>query len=104
MLGLAIHNLANGFVSGVSGRISEVSAGVFGLAIPLASVPTLALPVPGGSFPGVLTGAAAGVLAYVGTGHLLPAARAEHSSRSSGLLFVAMFVVTTAGLLVLPGG
>ncbi|MEW6638250.1 MAG: ZIP family metal transporter, partial [Actinomycetota bacterium] len=94
VLGLAIHNLADGFVLGVSGRISEISAGMvglgvfvhqvpvgisvaavlaasrvarrrvirtallLGLAIPLASVLTLALPIPGGSFLGILTGAA----------------------------------------------
>lgn len=139
VFGLAIHNLADGFVLGVGAKASAVTswlvglgilihqvpvgislAAVFlatratgarvvttavalGLAIPVAASATLALPVPGDGALGLLTGVAAGVLAYVGSAHLLPEAQAEHSSRKVGLLFVATLVLTAIGLLYGPG-
>ena len=109
-LGLAIHNLADGFVLGVRANLSSLAGGAvglgvllhqvpvgvslaavlaatqasraavlwtalpLGLAIPLAAGVTAALPVPGGQLSGVLTGIAGGVLAYIGSAHLLPEA------------------------------
>ena len=139
VFGLAIHNLADGFVLGVGAKAADVTswlvglgilihqvpvgislAAVFvaaratgarvmttaillGLAIPLAASATLALPTPGDGSLGLLTGLAAGVLAYVGSAHLLPEAQAEHSSRKVGLLFVATLVLTALGLMYGPG-
>jgi hypothetical protein len=62
------------------------------------------LPVPGDQSLGFLTGIAGGVLAYIGSAHLLPEAQAEHPSRAVGALFAATLVVTTVGLMVIPGG
>jgi ZIP family zinc transporter len=139
VLGLAVHNLADGFVLGVGAKASAIAswlvglgilvhqvpvgislAAVFvaaratgarvvwtavllGLAIPLAASATLALPAPGEGALGALTGVAGGVLAYVGSAHLLPEAQAENSSRKVGLLFVVTLVLTTVGLLYGPG-
>ncbi|HKH76820.1 MAG TPA: ZIP family metal transporter [Rubrobacteraceae bacterium] len=140
VLGLAIHNLADGFVLGVGARADEVTSGLvglgvlvhqapvgislaavllatranrarvvwttvaLGLAIPLAAVSTLALPVPGDGALGLLIGIAGGVLAYVGAAHLLPEVRAEHAGRSAGFIFAAAFVVTAAALLTVLAG
>jgi len=140
VLGLAIHNLADGFVLGVGARADEVTSGLvglgvlvhqapvgislaavllatranrarvvwttvaLGLAIPLAAVSTLALPVPGDGALGLLIGIAGGVLAYVGAAHLLPEVRAEHAGRSAGFIFAAAFVVTAAFLLTVLAG
>jgi ZIP family zinc transporter len=140
VVGLAIHNCADGFVLGVSAKASAITswlvglgvlvhqmpvgislAAVFlaarassarilrtavllGLAIPLAAGLTVALPVPGEQALGFLTGVAGGVLAYIGSAHLLPEARAEHPSRGIGVLFVATLVITAAGLLAVHGG
>ncbi len=75
------------------------TAVLLGLAIPLAAGLTLALPVPGAGALGLLTGVAGGVLAYMGTAHLLPEAQAEHPSKGIGILFAVTLVVTAAGLL-----
>jgi zinc transporter ZupT len=135
VLGLAIHNLADGFVLGVGAEASAVTSGLvgfgilvhqmpvgislaavliaahatrarvlwtailLGLAIPLASSLTLALPVPGDQGLGLLTGIAGGVLAYIGAAHLLPEAQAEYTSRATGVLFTVALLATTAGLL-----
>jgi zinc transporter ZupT len=135
VLGLAIHNLADGFVLGVGAKASEVTSGLvgfgilvhqmpvgislaavliashatrarvlrttvlLGLAIPLASALTLALPVPGDQTLGFLTGIAGGVLAYMGAAHLLPEAQGEYSSKVASVLFAAALVVTTLGLM-----
>jgi zinc transporter, ZIP family len=135
VLGLAVHNFADGFVLGVGAKASVITswllglgvlvhqmpvgislAAVFvaaratgarilrtavllGLAIPLAAGLTLALPVPGAGALGLLTGVAGGVLAYMGTAHLLPEAQAEHPSKGIGILFAVTLVVTAAGLL-----
>jgi zinc transporter ZupT len=140
VLGLAIHNLADGFVLGVGARADEVTSGLvglgvlvhqvpvgislaavllatranrsrvvwttgaLGLAIPLAAVSTLALPVPGDGALGILIGIAGGVLAYVGSAHLLPEVRAEHAVRSAGVVFAVAFVVTAAALLTVLVG
>ena len=70
-----------------------------GLAIPASALLVLALPTPGDSTLGLLTGAAGGVLAYVGAAHLLPEARAEHRGRGTGVLFLATLLATTVALL-----
>ncbi len=70
-----------------------------GLAIPVAAVLVLALPAPGEGALGLLTGAAAGILAYVGAAHLLPETRAEHGGRGSGILFLTTFLATAVALL-----
>ena len=142
LLGLAAHNLADGFVLGVgageagsatgaaglvglgvlvhqipvgvslaavlvaagTSRGASVAAAVLlGLAIPFAAGLTAGLPVGGDAASGLLTGAAAGVLVYVGTSHLLPEAGAEGSSRATGLVFAATLVLTTAALLTVLG-
>ena len=140
MLGLAIHNLADGFVLGVGAKTFAITSGLvgfgilvhqipvgislaavlmashasrarvlraailLGLAIPLASGLTLALPVPGEGSLGFLTGVAGGVLAYMGAAHLLPEAQGEHSSKITGVLFVAALLVTTIGLMTFLEG
>ena len=139
ILGLAIHNFADGFVLGVSEEVSAVTSGLLGLGIlvhqvpvgislaavlmtaratraqvlrtavllgvtiPLASGLTAALPVSGEGALGFLNGIAGGVLAYIGAAHLLPEAQAEYSSGVTGLLFAAALVVTTTGLMFIPG-
>lgn len=75
------------------------SAIALGLAIPFAALLVLALPAPGENTLGVLTGAAGGVLAYVGAAHLLPEARAEHRGRGTGILFLVTLLATTFALL-----
>ena len=81
-----------------TGQIVQTAA-VLGLAIPAAALVVLALPAPGGGTLGLLTGAAGGVLAYVGAAHLLPEARAEHRGRGSGVLFLVTFLATAVALL-----
>jgi zinc transporter ZupT len=140
VLGLAIHNFADGFVLGVSAKAAAVTswlvglgvlvhqvpvgislaavlvaahatstrvlrtAVLLGLTIPVAAGLTAALPVPGDGVLGFLTGIAGGVLAYIGSAHLLPEAQAEHSSKTVGILFAATFVVVAVGLLIVHGG
>ncbi len=139
VLGLAIHNFADGFVLGASAKVSAVTSGLvglgilvhqipvgislaavllaaratharmvrttllLGLVIPLGAGLTMALPVPGDRALGFLTGIAGGVLAYLGTAHLLPEAQAEYSSRVTGVLFAAALIVTTVGLMTVLG-
>jgi zinc transporter ZupT len=138
VLGLAVHNLADGFVLGVGAKAGAVTswlvglgvlvhqipvgislaavliaarvgrAGVMrvavllGLAIPAAAALTVAFPAPGEGTLGLLIGVAGGVLAYIGAAHLLPEAQAEDTNRSAGIMFVATFVITAAGLIALP--
>jgi zinc transporter ZupT len=140
VVGLAIHNFADGFVLGVSAKAAAVTswlvgigvlvhqvpvgislaavfvvahatgtailrtAALLGLAIPIAAGLTVALPVPGDWLLGFLTGIAGGVLAYIGSAHLLPEAQAEHSNKTVGILFATTFVVTAFGLLAVRGG
>jgi ZIP family zinc transporter len=80
------------------------TAVLLGLTIPVAAGLTAALPVPGDGVLGFLTGIAGGVLAYIGSAHLLPEAQAEHSSKTVGILFAATFVVVAVGLLIVHGG
>jgi ZIP family zinc transporter len=139
VLGLAIHNLADGFVLGVGARPEAVTSWVVGLgilvhqvpvgislaavlaaaratgtriawttvilalAIPVATSLTIMLPTPGAGVLGLLTGAAGGVLAYVGAAHLLPETRAEYLGRTTAVVFAAAFVVTTIGLMTVLG-
>jgi zinc transporter ZupT len=134
ILGLAIHNLADGFVLGVGAKagaltswlvglgvlVHQIPVGIslaavliaarvgratvlraailLGLAIPVAAALTVAFPPPGGTL-GLLTGVAGGVLAYIGAAHLLPEAQAEDTNRLAGIMFVATFVITAAGLI-----
>ncbi len=138
VLGLAIHNLADGFVLGIGAQASAVASGLvglgilvhqvpvgislaavliaakatrsqviwaailLGLAIPLAAGLTVALPVPGDQTLGALTGAAGGVLAYIGAAHLLPEAQAMHPSRVTGGVFTVALLATSIGLMILP--
>lgn len=138
VLGLAIHNLADGFVLGVGAEATAVTswliglgvlvhqmpvgislaavllaaragrgtimwtAVLLGLAIPAAATLTVLIPVPGDGALGILMGLAGGVLAYIGSAHLLPEAQAEHSNRFAGMVFVATLVITAAGLMALP--
>ena len=133
-LGLAVHNLADGFVLGAAAGSSTAVSGllglgilvhqvpvglslaailvatgasratilraalVLGLAIPFAAVSTMALPVPDEAALGLLTGAAGGVLAYMGAAHLLPETQAGNAGRLSALLFAGTLVVTTLAL------
>lgn len=143
LYGLAIHNLADGFVLGMSASLSGAAVGavglgifvhqmpvgislaavlaasgasrsrigwaavVLGLAIPLAAVLTVAFPIPGDQALGVLTGVAAGVMAYLAAGHLLPEAQADRPAGTAALgtplLFVAALAVTTLGLFTVLG-
>lgn len=137
VLGLAIHNLADGFVLGVGAEASMVGlvgfgvlvhqapvgislaavltaeqAGrgrvlgttvLLGLAIPIAAVLTLGVPVPGDRVLGTLTGVAGGVLCYMGAAHLLPEAQAEHPGRITGVLFSATLILTTVALFTVLG-
>jgi zinc transporter ZupT len=140
VLGLAIHNFADGFVLGVGVTATAITswlvgvgvlvhqipvgislaavlvaahattprilraAVLLGFAIPLAAGLTVALPVPGDQTLGFLTGVAGGVLAYVGSAHLIPEVQAEHPSRTVGALFAATLVMTAIGLMLVPGG
>lgn len=140
VLGLGIHNLADGFVLGVGAKASVVTSwlvgmgilvhqipvgisvaaillaarasrlrvirttALLGLAIPFAAALTVALPAPTDTALGLLTGIAGGVLAYVGSAHLLPEAQAERPSRITGVLFAATLVLTTAGLMTVLSG
>ena len=133
-LGLAIHNLADGFVLGAAAGASAAVSGLLGLgilvhqapvglslaailvaahatrarmirttlllglAIPFAAVSTMALPVPDEGVLGLLTGAAGGVLAYIGAAHLLPESQAGDGGGLSGVLFAGTLVVATLGL------
>lgn len=135
VLGLAVHNFADGFVLGAATRASAgvdellglgilvhqvpvglslaailatakvTRAGVvwtilaLGLMIPLAALSTIALPLPDERGLGVLTGAAGGVLAYMGAAHLLPETQAGNAGRLSGFLFAGTLVATTLGLM-----
>ncbi len=139
VLGLAIHNLADGFVLGVGARPEAVTSWIVGLgilvhqvpvgislaavlaaahatgariawttvalalAIPVAAGLTIMLPTPGAGALGLLTGAAGGVLAYVGAAHLLPETRADYLSRTTGVIFAATLVVTTIALMTVLG-
>ncbi|MDP9425758.1 MAG: ZIP family metal transporter [Actinomycetota bacterium] len=138
-VGLAVHNLADGFVLGavagssaaVSGLLGlgilvhQVPVGlslaailvaarathativratlVLGLAIPFAAVSTMALPVPDEEALGLLTGAAGGVLAYMGAAHLLPETQVGNAGRLSAVLFTGTLVVTTLALMTVLG-
>ena len=73
------------------------AAVLLGLAIPAAAALTVAFPAPGEGTLGLLSGAAGGVLAYIGAAHLLP--EAEDTNRLAGVMFVATFVITAAGLI-----
>jgi ZIP family zinc transporter len=140
VIGLAIHNLADGFALGIAAAEPDAAAGLvgfsvlihqvpvglslaavfaadrvkrptvmrlavlLGLAIPVATVVTSALPTPGDYANGILTGVASGVLAYLATGHLLPEAQGEAASRLTPVIFVATLVLMlVARLTVLAG-
>ena len=76
---------------------------LLGLAIPLASGLTVALPEPSEGVLGFLIGIAGGVLAYMGTAHLLPEAQAEYPSRVTGILFALTLIVAAGGLMTVLG-
>lgn len=138
-LGLAVHNLADGFVLGAAAGSSAAVSGLLGLgilvhqvpvglslaailiaaratratmvraaltlglAIPFAAISTMALPVPDEGALGILTGAAGGVLAYMGAAHLLPETQVGNVGRSSAVLFAGTLVVTTLALMTILG-
>jgi zinc transporter, ZIP family len=79
------------------------TAVLLGLAIPLAAGLTVIWPVPGDQALGSLTGAAGGVLAYIGAAHLLPEAQAEHPSKVTGVIFATTLVMSAIGLLTVLG-
>lgn len=105
-LGILVHQVPVGVslaavlvAVGATGRRVVQTAVALGLAIPVSALLVLALPTPGEGTLGLLTGAAGGVLAYVGAAHLLPEARAEHRGRATSILFLATFLATTVALL-----
>ena len=110
-LGILVHQIPVGIslaavfaaAAATSARMMRTAV-LLGLAIPLAAGLTVALPVPSDQALGLLTGVAGGVLAYIGSAHLLPEAQAEHPSRGIGILFAATLVITAIGLTALPGG
>ncbi|QIN79180.1 hypothetical protein GBA65_12350 [Rubrobacter marinus] len=138
-LGLAVHNLADGFVLGAATGESSAVSGLLGLgilvhqvpvglslaailvatsatrarmvrtilalglAIPLAALSTVALPVPGEGALGVLTGAAGGVLAYMGAAHLLPETQTGSAGRLAGPIFAGTLIATTLVLTLVLG-
>jgi zinc transporter ZupT len=79
------------------------TAVLLGLAIPLAAGLTVIWQVPGDQALGSLTGAAGGVLAYIGAAHLLPEAQAEHPSKVTGVIFATTLVMSAIGLLTVLG-
>src|SRR5215210_3392949 len=108
-LGVLVHqvpvgiSLAAVLLAARVGRAGIMRTAVsLGLAIPAAAALTVAFPSPGEGTLGLLTGVAGGVLAYIGAAHLLPEAQAEHTDRLAGILFVATFVLTAAGLIGFP--
>ena len=105
-VGILVHQIPVGVslaavlvAAGATGRQVVQTSVALGLAIPASAVLVLVLPTPGEGTLGLLTGAAGGVLAYVGATHLLPEARAEHRGRTSSVLFLATFLATTVALL-----
>src|SRR5829696_5250686 len=113
VLGLAIHNLADGFVLGVGATAGAVTAWLVGLGVLVHQIPvgispaaalTVAFPAPEQGTLGLLTGVAGGVLAYIGAAHLLPEAQTEDTNRVAGILFVATLLITTVGLMLLGHG
>ena len=110
-LGILVHQIPVGIslaavfvaAAATSARMMRTAV-LLGLAIPLAAGLTVALPVPSDQALGLLTGVAGGVLAYIGSAHLLPEAQAEHPSRGIGILFAATLVITAIGLMAVPGG
>lgn len=139
VIGLAVHNAADGVAIGTGEQLSAAAAGVLGLgvlvhqipvglslaavlaaekaswayvvrtaillglAIPLGAAITLAVPLPGEEAAGVLTSVGAGLLAYIGAGHLLPEIQAEHRGRLTGVVFVATLMVMTAAIFTVLG-
>ena len=68
---------------------------LLGLAIPLGALAIVALPIESPRTLGTLTAFAGGVIAYLGTSHLLPEARSEHPRASVGLVFVTTLALVT---------
>lgn len=77
---------------------------VLGAAIPVGALAVAALPSLQGAELGALLAAAAGALAYIGAGHLLPEAHAEHPTLSSSALFPASLLGTAVLLLYVIQG
>lgn len=105
-VGILVHQIPVGIslaavlaAAGATGAQVARAAIPLGLAIPASALLVLAVPTPGAGTLGLLTGAAGGVLAYVGAAHLLPEARAEHRGRGVGVLFLTTFLATTVALL-----
>jgi ZIP family zinc transporter len=130
LIGLALHNFADGFAIGVSSKLSEDAAGavaigvlvhqipvgisfaavlsaahatqhiimrsaiLLGAAIPMGALAVFALPDMTTSTVAILGSAAAGALAYIGAGHLLPEAHRERASAIIAIAFPASLVLT----------
>lgn len=130
VIGLGVHNLADGFAIGTSTELSHeaasaVTVGVLihqlpvgisfaavlaatsvsrrfltssaltlGLAIPVGGAIVLALPILSEQDVGVMAAAAAGALAYIAAGHLLPEAHEERIYKGAALMFPVTLAVT----------
>jgi zinc transporter, ZIP family len=105
-LGILVHQLPVGvsFAAVLAAAGAERRRGIawaigLGAAIPAGALVTAALPGLDGAELGALLAAAGGALAYIGAGHLLPEAHAEHPSALTSGLFPAALLGTAALLL-----
>ncbi|HVE68871.1 MAG TPA: ZIP family metal transporter [Solirubrobacteraceae bacterium] len=110
-VGILVHQLPVGVsfaaVAAAAGATRRSVVGwalVLGAAIPAGALVTAALPGLEGEHLGALLGAAGGALAYIGAGHLLPEAHAEHPSLFVSALFPAALLSTAVLLLYVLHG
>ncbi|MCL6439318.1 MAG: ZIP family metal transporter [Rubrobacteraceae bacterium] len=109
-LGVMAHKIPEGGSLGAvlagseTGRMKVVCVAVFlGLVVPAAAALTLVFSTPGEGEVGMMSGAAGGVLCYLGASHLLPEAR-EGGGREAGLVFAGSLLCTGVLLLTLLSG
>ncbi len=110
-VGILVHQLPVGVsfaavaaAAGAERKRMMAWALVLGLAIPLGALVTTAAPGLDGRELGALLAAAGGALAYIGAGHLLPEAHAEHPSAFVSAFFpVALLGTAVLLLFVLHG-
>lgn len=110
-VGILVHQLPVGVsfaavavVAGAGRRTVVAGAVLLGLAIPAGALITAAIPGPEGTELGALLAAAGGALAYIGSGHLLPEAHAEHPSAFVSSLFPVALLGTAVVLLYVLHG
>jgi zinc transporter, ZIP family len=110
-VGILVHQLPVGVsfaavaaAAGTQRRTVMTWAVVLGVAIPAGALVTAALPGLEGAHLGALLAAAGGALAYIGAGHLLPEAHAEHPSVFVSALFPVALLGTTVLLLYVLHG